>query len=105
MAQQTYFLFSPTPDFPFQNLMEVRDAVQPHNQTADNIKVKMEQARQCLIHIKHDNVSWAALIPLLDELDGIFEDVLHDKRDDINMRLLIGMNDSTYSLRMATYYS
>ena len=108
MARRTYFLFSPTDDFPLASYREVQLVVEPHRETKENsedIKRIKAQARKYVAEMGPDNVCWDVLSLLLDELDALFVESLHSPNDEVDVTQLIGMPDLVYESRMGQYFS
>ena len=108
MAQNTFFMFAPTNTFPFKSITEVEEAFGPRqNLTAaacEAIKTNHRKARTLLASMGGQEVRWSMVVPLMDKIDDIFRKVLTSKNDEIDMRLMIGMEDEAYHTRMGDYF-
>jgi hypothetical protein len=93
-------------EFPFKSYKDVLDATDEKRITAKNreeMKVKMDEAAQYIANMSSNDVCWAFLQGLMDEVDQQFVDSIKSKRDQIDMRLLIGMEDASYDSRIDQY--
>ena len=50
-------------------------------------------------------MTWHIVLPLMDKIDDVFRKVLTSKEDEIDVRLMIGMDDALYTSRMADYFA
>jgi hypothetical protein len=109
MAQNTFFMFSPTDTFPFKSIKEIEAAFGPReNRTAaecEAIETNSRKARTLLARTGWQETCFSMVLPLMDNIDDIFENVLTSKHDEIDMRLMIGMEDAAYHTRMADYFA
>ena len=83
------------------------EAIEPHRPTSENseaIGMKLDQANTYLVNMGWDDVCWSLLTPLMDDIDDIFTEVFKAKRNEVDKRLLIGMDDNYYKSRMGDYF-